>query len=109
MKSLKIKSNGQTETRFHVDDDSFVIETVQDVQPILDFNHERQCLEVNKKSAFRHAASIPVTTLTEWMKQFKARYGVAYYQAEPEVREKFLKRKLNDRDNSRLRTWQGRL
>lgn len=109
MKKLLLKDNGTSQTHFHVNDDEVVIQTVQDVQPILDFNHERQSMEPNRKSNFRHVASIPTTVLTGWIKEFKLMHGVGYHQAEPEQREAFMKRKLNDRDNSRLRTWQGRL
>lgn len=109
MKTLPLSNDGVIETRWHTNDEEVVVESIQDVQPILDANMASQNDEVNPAAIGRHAARIPVTVLREWKKEFERRYKIGYYQAPNEVRQKFLFAKLNDRDYARLRTWQGRL
>lgn len=109
MKTLPLSNNGATETKFHVNDDEFVIETVQDVQPILEQNRIMQNDTHNPKAIGRHAARIPVTVMQQWMKDFKAIHKIPYYQAPAELRDQFRRQRLNDRDWAKLRTWQGKL
>jgi trehalose utilization protein len=76
-------------------DDSYVIYTEQDVEPVLDF-----CVaKASEKpgAAFRHAAEIPLVFVDQaavegWLHD-----------------EKKWKQWLNDRDHYRFRTWEGRL
>lgn len=104
-----LSNNGVTTETFYSDGDSFVIERVQDVAPILEYNKQRAAEGHNKKAAFRHAASVPVEIWDQWMREFKTQRGYDYGTAKPEEKRKFTISKLNDGDNELFRTWKGRL
>lgn len=80
-------------------DGTFVIETKQDVEPILEWN-KASAREVQKNTRGKymaHVANIPITVQYEWIK----RYG-----ADPldEENEPLLRRLLNDPEWRYLRT-----
>jgi hypothetical protein len=54
------QETGTTEYfHYNSDDDSFVIQTQTDIQPILELNHERFKLSHGFKGEWNHVASIP--------------------------------------------------
>lgn len=108
MKTRVLEKGAGKETRFHTDDDSFVIETVQDVQPILEQNKKLLNSSPNRKANMRHVASVPNVVNEEWKKEFKRKTGLNPDWS-PEPWLKFVTAKLNDPDNGFLRTWKGKL
>lgn len=52
---------------FHADGDEHTIETVQDIEPILDLNKAQQNEGFNKSSDMWHAATIPAVVQLEWL------------------------------------------
>jgi hypothetical protein len=70
--------------------------TTQDVDGILDANARDASVDQSKRK-FRHVARIPLAVLDELL-----RTGKFHDRA-------YMRRFLNDIDNRRLRTWQGRL
>ena len=61
-------------TDFHYDEseDKFTLNTVQDVQPIVDENKRKMnayCdkLSVGKRGEWHHAASVPINVWEQWM------------------------------------------
>lgn len=109
MKTLPLSNENGIVERFHVSDDEYVIERVQDVSPFLKQNKIEQGFEVNKKASMRKAASIPPVVWENWMKEFKAQRGYDYSSAKARDKQDFIKLKLNDPDNEFLRIWKGRL
>lgn len=103
MKTLPLSSDGAVHKRLHINDDEVIIESVQDVTPILDFNQALKTAEFDKKRDFWPIGQIPRTVLANWIKEFKRTRGIGYYQAPPEERLAFIRKKLNDRDNRKLR------
>lgn len=77
-------------------DGDFAIETVEDVEPLLDYVKARRDVQ-NPKANMRHVAEIPVTI---YEKAF--REGWLHDQAA-------WNRFLNDADNKAFRIWEGRL
>lgn len=57
---------------YHGNGDEFTIETVQDVEPILDLNKAQQNESFDKSADMWHAASIPAVVQLEWL----TKYGV---------------------------------
>jgi hypothetical protein len=110
MKLKKANVDGTfSEVTFNHDATEAVVRNVQDVAPILDHNKARQNESHNTKAAGKLAASIPHVIWTEWMREFRKTHGKEYGQSPNEVRQAFIKLKLNDRDNAFLRVWQGKL
>ena len=89
------------ETRYHKQSDgSIIIETVQDVEPILERN-KKLAVEYGKNINSRTwfpVASIPVTIQYEWLKK----YGIS--NIFDEEYEPLIKRLLNSSDYRYLRT-----
>ena len=109
MKTLPLNNTPYSRREFHVNDDEFVVNEVQDVSPILDFNKERQNHGHNPKAEMRHAASVPMAVWNEWMKEFVSTRKIPWTHAPNEVRRAFMAEKLNDPNNGYLRTWKGKL
>lgn len=86
---------------FHASDDgdSFTIETVQDVEPLLDMNKAdmNEVGNFDKWGDGKLVARIPMVIYDQWMRE-----GITDDQAK-------LKAKLNDPDNRFMRTWPGHL
>jgi len=78
-------------------DDTFNIEYFQDVEPLLDHNKALQGESIDRKSEFRHYASVPVTVQYEWIRQ----YGVDPLLPE---NEHLLRRLLNSSEWRYLKT-----
>lgn len=88
-------------TRVHLDNDGdhFTVESVQDVEPILERNKELQ--KIPQKSDWgRHIACIPNVILLKWMND----EGVNLLAMSGEEFGAFIRRKLNDPDWRHLRT-----
>ena len=84
-------------TDLHVDetDDTFTINTVQDVEPIVEankrkFNDYGDKLSVGKRGEWHHAASVPFNIWEQWMNETNGAI---------EKDSKLLARYLNDPDN----------
>lgn len=95
-----LSRRGGVSTWFHAQSDgSFVIETKQDVEPILEFN-KVSAIEVGKKTRGKymaHAAFVPDVVQYEWIK----RYGFNPVYDEDKA---LLKRLLNSNEWRYLRT-----
>jgi hypothetical protein len=83
---------------FHgsADGETYTIETIQDISPLLDANKAQQNEGFNKRSDMWHAASIPAVVQLEWLTKF----GVDMHDKNhwPAV-----KRLLNSSDYAHLR------
>ena len=103
MKRILSQSNGVTET-FHSTDSGFVIQTTQDVEPILK-NNERLRKEAGAgwKGNWHHYASIPMTLVVEWRKELGGDDPLAPHN------RKWLNNKLNSNEFLKLRTKEGKL
>lgn len=82
-------------------EDKLVIETVQDVEPILEENLERFNSTEKRHPDFRHTATIPNILVHKWMLE-----GINIWTREGWERAKKL---LNDPDYRKLRTAPGRI
>lgn len=84
------------------DGDKFFVETVQDVQPILDWNQRRRNESdgYNADRSMRHVARIPVIVAKIW----RAKYGVDVLNPEHSDKVRDL---LNDPEWSKLRVSEG--
>jgi hypothetical protein len=81
------------------DGESFTIETVQDVEPLLDLN-KADLNNVTNSDRFgdgKIVARIPMVIYDQWLRE-----GIAHD-------ETALKAKLNDPDNRFMRIWPGHL
>lgn len=75
----------------------FALHYSQDVEPLLDHNKACQGESINRKSEFRHYASVPVTVQYQWIKE----YGV---DPLAQGHEDLLARLLNSNEWRYLRT-----
>lgn len=86
---------------FHGSDDGnqFTIETIQDVEPLLDLNKAKlnEVSNSDKWGDGKLVASIPMVIYDQWLRE-----GIMDDQQK-------LKQKLNDPDNRFMRTWPGHL
>lgn len=96
--------NGVTGENFYTDGDSVVIETVQDVEPVLERNNQLRNNGRNNKAAGFIGASVPLVLHLQWAKEFKAMTGNELNQVPWEEALKFLRSKINSRDFSKVRT-----
>jgi len=88
--------------KFHWNGDgTFTIEAVQDVEPILEHNKVLQGAPQDRKSGFRHVASIPVIFLEKWSRE----EGVDYMRMPRDEFAKRIKLKLADPDYRWLRAF----
>ena len=94
-------------TRYHYDDseDKLIIETLQDVEPILNANKRQYDVDNRrfKSETLNHVARIPLVVIEKWCRE----KGMSYetFMADTEM----LKRFLNDPDNKFLRTKPGKI
>tara|TARA_R100001509_G_scaffold126060_1_gene79511 strand:- start:433 stop:723 length:291 start_codon:yes stop_codon:yes gene_type:complete len=86
--------NGLT-NKFATEDDKYVYQTHQNVQPVLDAVKNYSQLEPGKE--FRHVAEIPMVIYNKMLR-------------EGSIKDKsHLKRWLNDPDNKMFRVWKGKI
>jgi len=78
-------------------DGTFALHYQQDVEPLLDHNKACQGESVDRKSEFRHYASVPVTIQYQWIKE----YGVDPLRPE---HQDLLTRLLNSNEYRYLKT-----
>lgn len=90
-----------TETKIHLDSDGkrIHVETIQDVQGILDYNAALRSMP-QKSDWGRHIATIPNVILVKWMNEENA----DVLRMSSDEFGKFLKKKINDPDWKHLRT-----
>jgi len=87
-------------------DEKYVVNRVQDVEPILKANKIAQTDGSDGYTASRdlkRVASIPLVVVEQWMKQD----GINVLALTGDEQQKYLKKKLNDPDNRFLRTDSG--
>jgi hypothetical protein len=95
---------GKVATRLHKEGDGkFIAERIQDVEPILENNKRLQCEPQDRKSSFRHIASIPNIFIERWLNEEYARGNVGIKLFGPEM-DAIVERKLKDPDWKWLRT-----
>lgn len=85
-----------------------VVNATQDVNPIIeDIKKQRETEDARKD--MRKIASVPVVVLYQWGQQDFGD-GQKYFKTinDPDVATKLMKR-LNDRENSHFRVWEGKL
>lgn len=91
-----------TTTLFHPDGEGgFTLETLQDVEPILEANkilHNDVDERARYGEKLTRVASIPLVIWQQWCKE-----------GDPQHDQAFLRKKLNDRDNLLFRTRPGRV
>lgn len=106
MKRLLNAENGVSST-FHYDSDGdkSIVETVQDVEPILENNKHLQTLNdgYNADRSMRRIASIPLVVVQQWMQED----GVNWLALPKDEKAVYLRRKLNDPQWRYLRTSGG--
>lgn len=86
---------------FHPNGDgTFTISRTQDVEPILDNNKALQNIPQDKKSDFRHVASIPLVIIEKWISE----EGRPVYSMDGPEFARMIRRKLADPDYKWLRT-----
>ncbi|HEX5509836.1 MAG TPA: hypothetical protein VFX37_15150 [Pseudolabrys sp.] len=92
------------DTRFHLDPNGrdIAIETIQDVEPILERNHELR-REEQRSDWGRHVATIPNVLLVQWLNEAHARGHVGLQLFSDEF-ERIVQAKLRDPDYAYLRT-----
>ena len=94
----------QVFTRGHIDrtEKKIIFERIQDVEPILEHNKELRSQPQDRKSSFRHVASIPNIFLEKWMNEEWARgnHGIKWFGPEMDA---LVQRKLQDPDWKWLR------
>lgn len=104
-KGRLIDTDGAVSTLFHYDEmeDRTFIETVQDVESILDHNKALQNWDdgYSPTRELRRVASIPVVVIEQWLRE-----GIDVFN--PDHREA-VRRKLNSNEWRHLRTAPGRL
>lgn len=85
------------------DNDKTIIQTVQDVEPLLDSN-QKKINEAGKgwKGDFHHVASIPLVIYEQWWAEFGGD------PLAPENKARTIA-KLNNKDWCKLRTKEGRI
>ena len=94
------------EDRFYKDDSegTFTIQTIQDVNPILENNKRLQTLNdgYSPSRELKRVASIPATLVRKWCKDA----GISFrrFMRRPAEFEKWLERKLTDPENQFLLT-----
>lgn len=82
--------------KFHIEDEKLIIETVQDVEPILEANKRAQLENTGrfKSETFNHKARIPNVIWQKWCND----NGITYHEFMNN--DKVLKRFLEDPDNA---------
>lgn len=89
------------QTQFHAQDESIVVASAQDVEPIIDSCRDRQDRGMVGSSEMRHAARIPMVVIEHYCN----RLGISFQDW---CRDKsHVKRMLNDPDLKAFRIWHG--
>ena len=104
--SGKIDRNSSgTVDRYHYIDDKLVIETVQDVEPILEANKRafNDASRTHKSETFNKVASIPMVIWMQWCQK----KGISYQESMQN--DDIMRLFLNDPDNKPWRTRPGRI
>ena len=83
-------------------DNTATLRHYEDAQPILDNVQRLRGLQ-NQSAQGRHVASVPATIAFGWQKEWRTRYKDTWSW------KTFLTMKLNSRDYSGFRTWEGRV
>lgn len=84
---------------FHEEDDAVFCKTVQDVEPILDFNQAfRNERQYNPRSDLHFIARVPLVVHQEWVKEWQRT------KADTMRFNEFAAMKLREREYSKLRT-----
>jgi len=93
------------ETKFHTVDDNLVIETRQDVAPILEAVKRKKEILADKPvdGLGYFVGTIPEVVVEQYMREF----GVTY--AEMIGNDVHVQRILNNPDYSKFRVWEGRI
>lgn len=78
-------------------DGQYALHYEQDVEPLLDHNKALQGESINRRSEFRHYASVPIAIQYKWIQE----YGVDPLAPE---HQDLLKRLLNSNEYRYLRT-----
>ena len=104
LKAISFDEATQIREEFHYDDinDKMIINRVQDVEPILDFNKEaRNHINTGRMNDVHHVARIPLIVLEKWKRE-----GVIdwFHSTDAERR-----RVLNDPANAMFRVRKCRL
>ena len=101
MKRILSQANGITET-FSRSGDTYVIQKLQDCEPILESNKVAYNAGIDRKSEMRRVASIPLSICEKW----RIEKGINVFNKHhwPQVR-----RLLNDPEYRFLRTAPGRV
>jgi hypothetical protein len=103
-----LDSHAGVSTVFHFDHDGdkTIVETTQDVEPILESNKALQTAGdgYNADRDLRRIASIPLVVAQKWMKDD----GVNFLALNRREKTAYLRRKLNDPEYAYLRTSPGR-
>ena len=104
-----IDSGGGVTTTFHYDPDGdkTIIETSQDVEPILEQNRRAQSLNdgYSPSRELKRVASIPLVVVQKWMQDD----GVNFLALGKQEKRAYLRRKLNDPEWQYLRTSPGKM
>jgi hypothetical protein len=93
------------QTRIHLDSNGqdLAIETVQDVEPILERNKLLRTLDQTKTDGMKEIAEIPNVTLIKWLNEEHARGNEDLRLFTPEF-DAIVKKKLQDPEWAYLRT-----
>ena len=93
------------QTRIHLDSNGqdMAIETIQDVEPILERNKLLRSLDQLNTDGMKEIAEIPNVILIQWLNEEHARGNESLRLFTPEMDE-IVKKKLNDPDWAYLRT-----
>lgn len=96
--------DGPILTEYRTDSDgSLLVKSRQEVGGILDHNKEMYG-QRNPRANMRKVGSVPIVVWDAWMKEFELKHGKPYSHTDGQTRQRFLKAKLNDRDNAYFRT-----
>lgn len=102
----RLLDNTDGVAQYHMYDeenDKTIIQTVQDVEPILNINQRALAnSDPNWKGELHHVASIPLVVVQEWWIEFGGNPFAEEHRAK-------LIAKLNNKDWCKLRTKEGRI
>jgi hypothetical protein len=90
------------DTKFHFDGNDMAVESIQDVEPILEQNKQLRSQE-QRSDWGRHVASIPNVIMTRWLNEEWTKGNLTLKAFGPEM-DALVERKLKDPDWAWLRT-----
>ena len=99
---LRSRDPSPVETRFHIQPDgSLIIESIQDVEDIIEHNHALSMTQ-QRSDWGRHIASIPNNIIVSWLNEERERgHHIRFLSKEM---DEMVERKLKDPLWSKLRT-----